>query len=243
MRTRLSTAALLALSALVAVPASQASGATVLLARFPYLTDLTSTSVAVTWATSAVDTSPGVATFGTGGNCAQSVAPAQQAATSYTAFGESAPYYQHTVQLRGLTPSTAYCYRVYSGSTTPATALLGEPPRFPTTFRTLPAPGSSSDFSFDVLGDFGETSLTNNTPLGTYNQYADALDNQLAASAASSSNPALFAMSVGDVAYNDGSTTNYGDLNHPADGPGGAARQSGVFDARYWGKVGSGLPL
>lgn len=128
-------------------------------------------------------------------------------------------------------------------ASTPGAALLAEPPQFPTTFTTLPAPGSSSTFSFDVLGDLGETSLTNAAPLGTYNPYQAALDAQLAASAASPTNPALFALSTGDIAYNDGSTTDYGDLNHPADGAGGTARQSGVFDGRYWGKVGSSLPL
>ena len=44
-----------------------------LLARYPYLTDLTATSVAVTWATTSADTSPGVVTFGPGTNCAQTV--------------------------------------------------------------------------------------------------------------------------------------------------------------------------
>ena len=241
--SRLCVAALAALPVLVVALAPPASAATPVLARFPYLTDATSTSVAVTWATSSADTTPGVATFGTGGNCAQSVALAKQAATKYTAFQDNSSYYQHTVQLTGLTPSTTYCYRVFSGTTAPGTALLSEPPTFPTTFTTSPSPGSSSAFSFDVLGDFGETSLTNNTPLDTYNAYQSAVDSQLAASATSSPNPALFAVSTGDIAYNSGTTTNYGDLNHPADGAGGAAEQSNIFDGRYWAKTGSSLPL
>jgi fibronectin type 3 domain-containing protein len=233
----------MAAAMLVALPASRASASSPSLARFPYLTDLTATSVAVNWATSSTDSTPGVATFGVPGACTQHAVPSQHAATSYTAFGETAPYYQHTVQLTGLTPGTTYCYRVYTGATAPATALLDEPPQFPTTFTTSPAPGASTPFSFDVLGDFGETSLTNNAPLGTYNQYQAALDTQLAASASAPTNPALFAISTGDIAYNSGTTTNYGDLNHPADAAGAAAEQSNIFDARYWGKVGSALPL
>lgn len=226
----------------VLVPTWSAAAAVPILARYPYLTDLTSSSVAVTWATSATDTTPGVVAYGTAGNCAESVATAAGPATTYSAFGEAAMYYQHSVQLKNLSPSTAYCYAIYTGSTTPVTALLGSPPRFPTTFVTTPAPGSTNPFSFDVLGDFGETSSTNNAPLGTYNGSQDAVDSQLAASAKDPTSPALFAVSTGDIAYNSGTTTNYGDLNHPADGV-GVAETSNIFDARYWGKVGSSLPL
>ncbi|MDT4944162.1 MAG: acid phosphatase type 7 [Pseudonocardiales bacterium] len=241
---RLCVAALLGVSMLVGFVArsTPAAASTSVLSRLPYLTDLTSTSVAVTWATTSADTSPGVVTYGPAGSCTQSAVAAQQGATSYTAFGETAPYYQHTVQLGGLTPGGSYCYRIYSGASTPGTPLLDEPPKVATSFTTSPAPGAASPFSFDVLGDFGETSLSNNPPLGTYNQYQAALDGQLAASASAASNPALFAVSTGDVAYNSGTTTNYGDVNHPADGPGGAAEQSNIFDPRYWGKVGSSLP-
>ncbi|HEY2176622.1 MAG TPA: fibronectin type III domain-containing protein [Mycobacteriales bacterium] len=233
----------IASAALVLVGIAPATGAGAVLARYPYLGDLTATSVAVTWATTAADTSPGVVTVGTGTSCTQTVVPAQHAATTYTAFGESAPYYQHVVQLTGLAPSTTYCYRVYSGTTTPGTDMLGVQPRFPTTFTTVPSTGAASTFSFDVLGDFGETSLSNTAPLATYNQYQSALDTQIAASATEAGNPALFAVSTGDIAYNDGSTTNYGDLNHAADRTGGAAEQSNVFDGRYWAKAGSSLPL
>jgi hypothetical protein len=227
------------LSAAVSV-GSEATASTPVLARYPYLTDLTTSSVDVVWATDASDAAGGVVSYGPSGDCSQSVAVAAGPPTSYTAFGESAPYYRHLVVLKNLTPATSYCYRIYSGTSSPGTPLLTEPPQFPTTFTTPPTSGS---FSFDVLGDFGETTLTNNAPLDTYNPYQDALDSQLAASAASPGTPALFAVSTGDVAYNGGTTTNYGDLNHPADGVGGAAEVSGVFDARYWGKVGSSLPL
>ncbi|MGZ4593158.1 MAG: fibronectin type III domain-containing protein [Actinomycetes bacterium] len=239
----LATVSVVCAATLSVVPTGPAQAATPVLARYPYLTDLTSSSVDVVWATSSADTSPGVVTYGPAGSCNQSVAVAAKAATTYTAFGETTPYYQHSVQVKNLAPSTAYCYRVYSGTTTAGSALLDPVPRFPTTFTTMPAGGSSQPFSFDVLGDFGETSLTNNAPLGTYNQYQDALHSQLAASASDASSPALFAVSAGDVAYNSGTTTNYGDLSHPADGAAGSAETSNIFDARYWGKVGSSLPL
>ena len=231
--------ALLLLSMAVSV-AHEATASTPVLARYPYLTDLTTSSVDVVWATDSSDAAGGVVSYGPPGNCSQSIAAAAGGPTSYTAFGESAPYYQHSVVLKNLAPATSYCYRIYSGTTSPGAPLLTEPPQFPTTFTTPPTSGS---FSFDVLGDFGETTLTNNAPLDTYNPYQDALDGQLAASAASPNAPALFAMSTGDMAYNSGTTTNYGDLNHPADGAGGAAEVSDIFDARYWGKVGSSLPL
>jgi fibronectin type 3 domain-containing protein len=229
---------------LVSVVSAPSSAATAILARYPYLTDLTSSSVAVTWATTSQDTSPGIVTYGpNASSCTQSVAVATQNPTTYTAFGETTPYYQHSVQILNLSASSSYCYRIYSGTTAPGAALLSEPPSFPATFTTLPAANDTGTFSFDVFGDWGETSTSNNAPLGTYNSYQDAILAQLAASARSTTNPALFAVSTGDIAYNDGSTTNYGDLNHPADGAGGAAERSNVFDARYWGKTGSSLPL
>ena len=70
-----------------------------LLARYP-LPDRPDRHIGrVTWATTSADTSPGVVTFGPGTNCGQTVVAAQHAATTYTAFGESAPYYQHSVEL------------------------------------------------------------------------------------------------------------------------------------------------
>lgn len=232
------TAALIT-AGLTMLPAG-AGADTPVLARYPYLTDLTSSSVDVVWATSSADSTGGVVSYGPPGDCNQSIATAAGAPTSYTAFGEAAPYYQHSVLLKNLTPGTSYCYQIYTGTSSPDTALLTDPPQFPTQFSTPP---SSGGFSFDVLGDFGETTLTNNAPLDSYNPYQDAVDGLLAASAADPVNPALFAVGTGDIAYNSGTTTNYGDLNHPADGAGGGPEVSDVFDARYWGKVGSSLPL
>src|SRR6476661_3348234 len=95
-----------AVAAVLTNPATSANAVTSLpLARYPYLSDLTDTSVAVTWATTSADSSPGVVTYGTGGNCTASVA-ANGAASTYSAFGEAAPYYSHTVRLHNLSPST-----------------------------------------------------------------------------------------------------------------------------------------
>lgn len=229
----------------LAVIATGASGAVAgpTVARYPYLTDLTASSVDVNWATSASDTTPGVVTYGVGGNCTQYVVSTAVGPSSYTAFGETSPYYQHSVLLKNLTPATTYCYRIYTGTGAPGTPLLTDPPVPPTTFTTPPAPGSGESFSFDVLGDFGETSTVTTSPAtGTFNSYQAALDAQLAASATSATNPALFAISTGDISYSNGTTTNYGDLNHPAD-VAGVVDQSNIFDPRYWGKVGSSLPL
>ena len=233
-----------ALLAPAALPAPSASGATTTLARHPYLTDLTSSSVRVTWSTSSLDTSPGVVTYGVAGSsCTTTPVAATKPPSTYSAFGETTPYYQHSVELTGLSAATIYCYRVWSGTTSPGTALLAEPPALPTSFTTLPSTGSAAPFTFDVLGDFGETSLTSGSPLGAYNPYQDALDSQIAATTRLATNPATFAVSTGDIAYSDGTPTNYGDLNHAADRVGGAAEQSNVFDARYWAKVGGALPL
>ncbi|MFN8156661.1 MAG: fibronectin type III domain-containing protein [Candidatus Nanopelagicales bacterium] len=237
-------AVVVVLVAATAVETPAATGAGAVLARYPYLSDLTATSVAVTWSTTSLDSTPGVVTYGPdGSSCTATTVAAGRAATTYTAFGETTPYYQHTVRLTGLSASTAYCYRVWSGSTAPTTALISEPPSSPLRVVTAAAPGATSSVVFDVLGDFGETSLTNGSPLGTYNRYQEALDSQIAATAKLTVDPATFAVSTGDIAYSDGTQTNYGDLNHPADRVGGAAEQSNVFDARYWGKVGGSLPL
>jgi hypothetical protein len=230
----------LVISSLV-VLSGPAQAAGPLLVRYPYLTDLTASSVDVVWVTSSADLSAGVVTYGTSGNCAASVATGTPL-TSYTAFGDSTTrYYQHSVLLTNLAPSTSYCYRIYTGTSTPGAALLAEPRQFPTTFTTVPVAGSATPFSFDVLGDFGSTTLSNSTS-ETYNPYQAALDAQIAATT-SAPNPALFAVSTGDIAYNDGSATNYGDLNHPADAITPAPQTSTIFDARYWGQVGSRLPL
>ena len=53
---------------------------TPVLARYPYLTDLTTTSVDVVWATSAADATGGVVSYGPPGNCGQSIATGSRCA-------------------------------------------------------------------------------------------------------------------------------------------------------------------
>jgi hypothetical protein len=232
--------------------ASGAAAAPPTLARYPYLTDMTATSVAVNWATTFTPTSPqptpGVVTYGpAGGTCDQTTVTVSAPTYSYVAFGEVPPYRQYSAQLTGLSPSTAYCYRVYAGSVDVANDLVAAWTtstglQFPMTFTTSPAAGSSTPFSFDVVGDFGETKLTNSTSdLGPFNPNQAALDQQLANSA-TGPNPALFAIANGDIAYNSGTPTNYGDLNHSSQ-VAGVPDISDVFGRDYFAQAGSSLPI
>ena len=93
---------------------------------------------------------------------------------------------------RNLSPHTSYCYQILDGGTTVLTA--------PITFSTSPAPGDTSSFSFDVIGDTGYNGNSGSNP------DQDRLYAQMATSGAS------FTLTAGDIAYPDGSQTNYGDL-------------------------------
>ncbi|HEX4729517.1 MAG TPA: DNRLRE domain-containing protein, partial [Jatrophihabitans sp.] len=88
-------------------------------------------------------------------------------------------------------------------------------------FSTL---STSSTYTFDVLGDWGDNSIAN----GINQQHVDAL---LAGSGAQ------FAVSTGDIAYQTGTQTQYGNL--VATGAG----VSQVFGASYWKSVGDSIPL
>lgn len=103
---------------------------TVLLARGPYLTKATGSSVTIDWWTNIA--SNGVVHYGIG-------------SAGSTATDSSKQH--HSVTLTGLTGNSTYQYNVGTGSGTPlATA----------TFRTAAAAGST--FSFAAIGDFGGAS-------------------------------------------------------------------------------------
>src|SRR5919199_4060852 len=215
-------AAALALMAYAAVPGT-ASAASSMLVRYPYLTIPTPTSVQVTWATTNTPTeaaAAGIVTWGpAGSSCTDSQATASTSTYAAAFTGTSTTYAQHTATIGGaagtataLSPSTAYCYRIWTGTTAPQTDLVGTDTTAPMTFTTLPDT-AATPFSFDVLGDWGETSLSSSTT-ATFNPYQQQLDAQIAAST-QGSDPALFAVSTGDIAYNDGSQTNYGDMTAP----------------------------
>jgi len=208
-------------SILLAAPASAASST---LMRYPYLTDVTATSVQVTFDTSVKEVSAA--------NAVQWGTPS--GATGCTITGKSvtsanntvnAPItvagvteYQTSIRITGLTAGAIYCYRVFTGGAA-ATDLLGADgaPRF----KTLPASGA---VTFDVLGDWGD-----NTVAGGLNQKN--LDALIAGSGAQ------FAVSTGDIAYDSGTQSNYGNL--VATG----AAVSEVFSASYWKVPGASIPL
>ena len=104
LRWLLAAVVLAVLGLLVASPADAAlSGASALLTRAPYLTDLTQTSVQVNWATSTQNT--GVVQYGPPGNCtANSVAATVQGAPITIGTVKE---YQNSLEVTGLTADTA----------------------------------------------------------------------------------------------------------------------------------------
>jgi hypothetical protein len=198
-------------------------GASALLTRAPYLTDVTSSSVSVTWATTTKNT--GVVTYGTAGNCAAHSAAATAAGTPVSVNGVTE--YQNSVQIPSLAASTSYCYRITTGGPSPVD-LLGSAPS--PSFTTLQAPGGTQPVTFDVLGDWGNTtnSGVNN---GSVNANQAGVDAQMARSGAQ------FVVSPGDIGYPSGTQANYGDLNQKG------ADISAVFGPSYWAVPGQSLPM
>ncbi len=244
----------LAVVAAVALPVTFAQGATgpspvavapytgfnAQLTRVPYLTDLTSSSVSVTWATTA--SAPGTLEWGPAGNClanrvaAPSVLPTlvptseSPATATGRAFTVGTVHeYQTTVPLAGLTPGTTYCYRVLSGGTTPVD-LLGT--NSSPTFTTLdPAgPAAVKPLTFDVIDDLGETQVS---PGVDSPNHLNA--NQAAVDSLIGTSGARFLIDAGDTAYPAGNQLNYGDLQQTG------TDVSDIFGPSYWPKTG-GIP-
>ena len=180
-------------------PAASAAGPRVL--RTPYLTDASASSMLVNLATDTASPPP-VVTYGpAGGAC--NVSSVTATGKQITVGAQSA--YQWGARINGLKQATAYCYRVFQGTTD---LLTGATPQF----STAAAPGAP--FSFAVIGDWGA-----GTP-----------DEAKVFSQIAASNP-NFVVTAGDNAYNDGSQTDYGDVD------GG-----NVFTSDYWGKIGATTP-
>jgi len=199
------------------------TGADAQLTRAPYLSDLTTSSVQVSWGTTTQ--SRGVVRYGPLDNCAANSVSSVPLGSPITVNG--VVEYQNSVAVTGLSAGTSYCYRVYTGGAAPADLLGSAPtPRF----TTLEAPGSSTPFTFDVFGDWGDTTNSGVND-GSINANQAALDAQLAASGA------RFAISTGDVGYQGGTQTNYGDLNQTG------TDVSAVFGPSYWAVPGQSLPL
>jgi hypothetical protein len=95
-------------------------GASPLLTRAPYLTDVTSSSVRVTWATTTKNT--GVVTYGTAGNCAAHSVAATAAGTPVSVNGVTE--YQNSLQIISYTELWAQAW-VYVVSRSTPTDLFG----------------------------------------------------------------------------------------------------------------------
>jgi chitodextrinase len=230
-RLALFTILLLALgtSALIlAQPASATlAGAATQLLRAPYLTDLTATSVTVNWATTTQ--TKGIVKYGPAGSCAASSVQSTTSGTSFTVTVNPSNFtgYQTSVKLTGLSTGSAYCYRIFTGDSTPID-LLGTAAS--PSFTTLDAADATTPVTFDVFGDWGDTTNSGVND-GTLNANQAALDAQIAASGA------RFAITTGDIAYPGGTQSNYGDVVHTA------PDVSGVFGPSYWALPGQSTPM
>jgi chitodextrinase len=198
-------------------------GASTLLTRTPYLTDLTQTSVRVSWATGAQYT--GVVQYGPPGDCEANSAIATGAGSPITVG--SVTEYQNSVTLSGLSAASPYCYRVTNTGASPVD-LLGTNPS--PLFSTLEPQAGTAPLTFDVLGDWGDTTNSGDNTTGALNQNQAGVDAQIAASGAQ------FTVSTGDVAYPGGTQTEYGDLNQTG------VNVSAVFGPSYWAVPGESIP-
>ena len=205
----------------VALAPAQALGApSSTLTRYPYLTDLAGGSVTVNWATTRTSSVTGMVTIGQVGTepaCASHTVSATR--TSITV--KSVSQYQWRATVPDLERDTAYCYRVWLGSS-PRTDLLGPDPS--PTFRSELPERPTQPFTFAVFGDWGQANS------GSANPDQEALLALLA------KNDARFAVGTGDIANPSGSQSNYGDLYQTG------SSVSGVFGPKFWAVPGTSLP-
>jgi Purple acid Phosphatase, N-terminal domain/Calcineurin-like phosphoesterase len=216
-------AVVLAGTGLLALPAAaQASlpGASAELTRAPWLTDLTTSSVQVSWATTTQN--DGIVEYGPAGSCTANSVTSSVLGTPITVNGVTE--YLNSVAVKGLSANTAYCYRITDGSVD----LLGSNASPP--FTTLQSASGSQPLTFDVFGDWGDTTNSGVND-GSLNANQAGVDAQIAKSGAQ------FALSAGDIAYQGGTQTEYGDLNQTG------ANISAVFGPSYWAVPGQSLPL
>jgi Purple acid Phosphatase, N-terminal domain/Calcineurin-like phosphoesterase len=219
-------AVVLAAPVLLALPSRALAGlpgASAELTRAPWLTDLTASSVQVNWATTTQNT--GVVEYGPAGSCTANSVTAAAPGTSIDVNGVTE--YLNSVAVTGLKAGNAYCYRITTGGSNPVD-LLGSDPSPP--FTTRQSANAPQPWTFDVLGDWGDT-RDHGVNDGTVNVNQAGVDTQLASSGA------RFAVSVGDIGYQDGNEMDYGDLNQT--GP----YVSGVFGPSYWAVTGQSLPV
>ena len=160
----------------------------------------------VSFATDTSAPSPVVRWGPASGNCTSP--PSTVTATFVVSFAiGGVTGYQYKAPITGLASNTSYCYRVYQSGVD----LSGSS----TTFKTAPAPGSTTPFSFAVIGDWGA---------GTSHE-ANVL------SGIADDQPGLL-VTVGDNVYDTGTQADYGDL------AGG-----NVFPPPYLPGLGGGTPI
>lgn len=198
------------------------SGASSILTRAPYLTDLTRTSVRVSWATTTQNR--GLVEFGRAGRCAARTAVSPTLGSPITV--NNVREYQNSVEITGLAPYTTYCYRVATGGSH-RIDLLGSnaSPQF-TTLRRGRGPRR---ITFDVMGDWGDTTNAA-VNSGSLNK------NQADIDALIARRRAQFAVSVGDTGYPGGTQTDYGDLGQRG------VNVGAVFGPSYWAVPGESIP-
>ena len=199
------------------------SGESAQLTRAPYLTNLTTTAVTVNWGTAAQ--SRGSVSYGPVGDCGANSVVSTKLGSPITVDGVTE--YQNSVTLAGLTGNSAYCYRVYTGGSGPVD-LLGT--NSSPVFTTLEGAAADGPFTFAVMGDWGDTTDSGVND-GSLNANQAGVDAQVAASGA------RFLVSTGDVGYQGGSSTNYGDLHHSG------IDVSAVFGPSYWAVPGMSVPV
>jgi hypothetical protein len=219
------------------------SGFNSVLARAPYVTDLTQTSAVVTWATN--PNIHGTLYYGPLGNCTASSVPVVSGMVTQvrvspnpTTTYPSQYDYQSSVPVTGLTPGTTYCYEVFGSDATAVDLLPASQPYGTLTTLDPVSTGSTKPLTFDVIGDFGETSDRGSNSPTSVNTSQAAIDSLIGSSGA------RFAMAVGDIAYNDGGNYNYGDLEETGTSVGtpNLTEISDIFGPNYWPLTG-GIPM
>lgn len=193
------------------------------LTRAPYLSDLNTDSVTVSWGTTAQ--SRGTVKYGPPGNCTANSVVSAKLGSPITVNGVTE--YQNSTTIPGLSANTAYCYRIFTGGTSPVD-LLGTIPS--PQFTTLLAAGDGQSFTFGVMGDWGDTT-DSGVDDGSLNDNQAGVDAQIAQSGV------RFLLSAGDVAYQGGTATNYGDLYQTG------VDVSAVFGPSYWATPGMSVPV
>ncbi len=242
------------------------SGFNSILTRAPYVTDLTQTSAYVNWATSS-NTPGSVQVAATvNGTCPSATtkwtAAAKRVPTSLPgpvnptaasassgmtgwAFsvvngaGVTIREHQASVLLTGLSPSTQYCYAVFSTDKAGAIDLLPAS-RPDQTFSTLDPvnTASTTPVTFDVIADTGENYANTSANAGTdvsfpngVNPDEASLYHQIGQSGAK------FLLVAGDTGYSGGTESNYGDLQQSGTVP----EVSNIFGPSYFPQTG-GIP-